>query len=229
MPLLARRFAKLKSVLDQRISDLTVLLEEVEKPHNLSAILRTCDAVGIIDAHAVSKMNKLITFNSTSQGSQKWIKLHEHKNIEEAILKIKKRGFQIYGTSLKGASIDYRQCDFTQPTAFVLGAEKWGLSENAMNLIDNSIHIPMRGMVQSLNVSVAASTLLFEAIRQREIAGLIPSKGEGLDPTTYKNKLFEWAYPEVAKWCKEKGRDYPELNSNGEILETLPRTIKVKC
>ena len=80
MPLLPRRFERLKSVLNHRMADLTVLLEHVEKPHNLSAILRSCDAVGALEAHAVSFEGRLRTFNSTAQGSQKWVPLRDHPN-----------------------------------------------------------------------------------------------------------------------------------------------------
>ena len=87
----------------------------------------------------------------------------------------------------------------------------------------------MTGMVQSLNVSVAAATLLFEALRQRQAAGLIPTAGEGLGPELYKTTLLEWAYPQVARWCRDIGRPYPELNDEGELLEELPRTVKLRC
>ena len=86
----------------------------------------------------------------------------------------------------------------------------------------------MRGMVESLNVSVAASALLFEAIRQRQVANIVPESGEGMTEETYKEKLFEWAYPEVAKWCKSESRKYPELNEKGEIIDDLPRTEKMR-
>ena len=87
MPILPRRFKKLQNVLNKRMDDLTVVLEDVEKPHNLSAILRSCDAVGILQAHIVCTKGQSLTFNSTAQGSQKWVKLNHHKNIEEAIKK----------------------------------------------------------------------------------------------------------------------------------------------
>ena len=125
-------------------------------------------------------------------------------------------------------SIDYRECNFKGPTAFVLGAEKWGISNEASSLMDVHIHIPMRGMVESLNVSVAASVLLFEAIRQRYDANIIPESGEGMSKETYKKKIFEWAYPEVANWCKSKGKKYPEINEKGEIIDSLPRTEKMR-
>ncbi len=210
------------------MANLTVLLEHVEKPHNLSAILRSCDAVGALEAHAVSYEGRQRTFNSTAQGSQKWVPLQDHSSIEAAAKTLKERGFRLYGTHLGGQARDYRDCDFCGPTAFVLGAEKWGLSERATTLMDEEVFIPMRGMVQSLNVSVAAATLLFEALRQRQAAGLTPQAGEGLEPDLYRERLFEWAYPDVAHWCEQQGRPYPSLNDAGEIEEVLPRNVKLR-
>ena len=229
MPLLPRRFERLRSVLNQRMADLTVLVEHVEKPHNLSAILRSCDAVGVLEAHAVSFSGRPRTFNSTAQGSQRWVPLHDHADIGSAISHLKQRGFRLFGTNLSVDARDYRECDFTGPCAFVLGAEKWGLTEEATALMDQAVYIPMRGMVQSLNVSVATATLLFEALRQRQVAGLAPQNGEGIPAGDYDTLLFEWCYPEVAAWCRDQGRPYPALGDEGEILEELPRTAKLRC
>ena len=174
MPLLPRRYERLKSVLNKRMSNLTVLIENVEKPHNLSAIIRSCDAVGILEAYAIFNKEKYLTFNSTAQGSQKWVQINQYKETTKAIKVLKSKGFKLYGTNLNPTSIDYRECNFKGATAFILGAEKWGISEEAASLVDEHIHIPMRGMVESLNVSVAASALLFEALRQRQVANIIP-------------------------------------------------------
>ncbi|WP_320664049.1 TrmH family RNA methyltransferase [Prochlorococcus sp. MIT 1223] len=228
MPVLTKRFLKLQSVLNRRMADLTVLLEHVEKPHNLSAILRSCDAVGVLEANAINNHGKTSTFNSTAQGSQKWVKVHDHKDIYTATKHLKNQGFTLFGTSIEKGSLDYRKCDFKVPTAFVLGAEKWGLDNKTIKMMDEIIYIPMRGMVQSLNVSVAAATLLFEALRQRQEAGIAPQHGEGLSKSLYTKMIFEWAYPEVARWCNEVGRDYPSLDSQGVITENLPRTIKMR-
>ena len=111
----------------------------------------------------------------------------------------------------------------------MLGAEKWGLTDRARDLMDEALFIPMRGMVQSLNVSVATATLLFEALRQRQVAGTAPSQGEGLSADHYRRLLFEWAYPQVARWCRETGRPYLGLSPEGELLEELPRTVKLRC
>jgi len=217
-------------VLNRRMGDLTVVLEAVDKPHNLSAILRTCDAVGVLEAHVVSLPGRPRTFNKTAKGSQKWVPLHPHPSIEECLLGLKQRGFRLFGTHLSVDARDYRVCDFTVPTAFLMGAEKWGMSEEALALVDQPLFIPMTGMVQSLNVSVAAATLLFEALRQREQAGVLPGAGEGVPggEPAYRRLLFEWSYPQVADWCRRQGRPYPPLSPEGEILEQLPRTLRLR-
>ncbi|MCP9891691.1 tRNA (guanosine(18)-2'-O)-methyltransferase TrmH [Cyanobium sp. Aljojuca 7D2] len=228
MPLLPRRFERLKAVLDRRMGDLTVVLEHVDKPHNLSAILRSCDAVGVLEAHVVSLAGRTPTFNCTAKGSEKWVPLHRHSNSVDLLQQLKAQGFRLYGTHLSVEAVDYRACDFTGPTALVLGAEKWGLSAEAAALVDQPIVIPMQGMVQSLNVSVACATLLFEALRQRQAAGVLPTCGEGVPAERYGPLLFEWAYPEVAAWCQREGRPYPGLDVEGAISEELPRTIKLR-
>jgi tRNA (guanosine-2'-O-)-methyltransferase len=229
MPLLPRRFERLRAVLDQRMADLTVVLEHVHKPHNLSAILRSCDAAGVLEAHVINLRGRTPTFNETALGSQKWVDLRSHSETSATLLQLKERGFRLVGTHLGVEAVDYRDGDYTGPTAFVLGAERWGLSETGAQLMDQAVFIPMHGMVQSLNVSVAAATLLFEALRQRRAAGVLPSHGEGLPPELYRQRLFEWAYPQVAAWCRQQGRAYPELNEDGAIAEELPRTLRVRC
>jgi tRNA (guanosine-2'-O-)-methyltransferase len=228
MALLPRRFHRLRSVLDRRMGDLTVVLEQVDKPHNLSAILRTCDAVGVLEAHVVSLPGRPRTFNDTAKGSQKWVPLHPHPTIEQCLSGLKGRGFRIYGTHLASDALDYRACDFTGPTCFLMGAEKWGMSDEALALVDQPLFIPMTGMVQSLNVSVAAAALLFEALRQREQAGLVPRHGEGIPggELAYRRLLFEWAYPQLADWCRREGQAYPDLDAEGAFDAPLPYALR---
>ena len=222
MGVLPERFKRIKSVLNRRIENLTVLVEAVNKPHNLSAILRTCDAAGVLNANFICANKEVKTFNSTAQGSQKWVNLINHSTANSAISSLKKKGFKLYGTTLNNKAKDYREIDYCSNTCFVLGAEKWGLSEYLINKVDESIFIPMSGMVQSLNVSVAASILIFEAIRQREVKGLIPKNGEGLNKTVYEKTLFEWSYPELIEKYYKSGKPYPKLTETGDInLEFL--------
>ena len=221
MSILPRRFERIKNVLNCRMKNLTVLVEAVNKPHNLSAILRTCDAAGVFEANFISEKDKVKTFNSTAQGSQKWVKLNNHETTISAVSELKKKGFKLYGTTLNERSTDYRNFDYSENTCFVLGAEKWGLSDQLISKVDESIFIPMSGMVQSLNVSVATSILLFEAIRQRESKSLLPLKGEGLSAEDYEKTLFEWSYPELASIYRKSGNKYPKINQYGEINEVV--------
>ena len=221
MSILPRRFERIKNVLNCRMKNLTVLVEAVNKPHNLSAILRTCDAAGVFEANFICEKDKVKTFNSTAQGSQKWVKLNNHETTISAVSELKKKGFKLYGTTLNERSTDYRNFDYSENTCFVLGAEKWGLSDQLISKVDESIFIPMSGMVQSLNVSVAASILLFEAIRQRESKGLLPLNGEGLSSEEYEKTLFEWSYPELGYIYRKSGNKYPTLNQYGEINEVV--------
>ena len=221
MSILPRRFERIKNVLNCRMKNLTVLVEAVNKPHNLSAILRTCDAAGVFEANFICERDEVKTFNSTAQGSQKWVNLNNHESIISAVSDLKKKGFKLYGTTLSERSSDFKNFDYSKNTCFVLGAEKWGLSDELISKVDESIFIPMTGMVQSLNVSVAASILLFEAIRQRQIKSLLPVNGEGLDPTEYQKTLFEWSYPELASIYRESDTKYPNLNQYGEIDEVI--------
>lgn len=111
------------------------------------------------------------TYNETSAGSEKWVPVHTHPSIKAACAYLRARGFRLYATALRPEAVDFRALDYTQPTAFILGAEYFGISEEALAEADMLIRIPMYGMVQSLNVSVAAAVLLYEAQRQRAAAG----------------------------------------------------------
>ncbi|MFN4232989.1 MULTISPECIES: tRNA (guanosine(18)-2'-O)-methyltransferase TrmH [Thermus] len=185
----ARR-RRIEEVLKRRQPDLTVLLENVHKPHNLSAILRSCDAVGVLEAHAVNPTGGVPTFNETSGGSHKWVYLRVHPDIQTAMDHLRERGFWVYATALREDAQDFREVDYTRPTAILLGAEKWGVSQEALALSHGAIRIPMLGMVQSLNVSVAAAVILFEAQRQRLKAGLY--EHPRLDPGLYQRVLEDW-------------------------------------
>ncbi len=216
MNLLPRRYHRIKQVLEKRQPDLTVLTEDVHKPHNLSAIIRTCDAVGILDVHSINTTDDFPTFSQVSQGSDKWIFLHTHPDIQTAITHLKSQNVNIYAAHFSEQSLDYRDIDYTQPTAILLGAEKWGVSEQAANLVDGHIIIPMLGMVQSLNVSVAAAVILFEAQRQRLAKKMYDISR--LDAARYHKILFEWSYGDLAKLYQKQRKNYPSLGENGEII-----------
>lgn len=215
--MIPRRYERIKQVLNQRQPDLTVLTEDVHKPHNLSAIIRTCDAVGIFAVHAVNRHSDVPTYSQVAQGSEKWVKLHSHTNIKTAIQQLQQQNHKVYAAHLSDEAIDYRQVDYTQPTAILLGTEKWGVTDEAADLVDGHIVIPMQGMVQSLNVSVANAVVLFEAQRQRLEAGMYQETS--LDTEVYQQAIFEWGYPEIAAMYRRDDKPYPRLGELGEILQ----------
>ena len=215
--MIPRRYERLKQVLDQRQPDLTVLAEDVHKPHNLSAIIRTCDAVGVFDIHAVNRHSDTPTFSQVAQGSEKWVNLYAHADIKTAIQHLQDSNHRVYAAHLSDVAVDYRQVDYTQPTAILLGTEKWGVTQDAADLVDGHIVIPMQGMVQSLNVSVANAVILFEAQRQRLEAGLYNKVR--LDRQTYERTVFEWGYPDIAEMYRRQEKPYPPLGEEGQILD----------
>lgn len=209
------RFAKLRAVLDRRQPDLTVLCEDVHKSHNISAILRSCDAVGVAELHAVSPGGEWSRHRGVSGGSRKWVRSRIHRGIESAVADLHSNGYQILAAHFSNTSVDYRSADFTRPTAILLGAERLGVSAQAATLADAHIVVPMRGLVESLNVSVAAAVILYEAARQREEAGFYARPR--LDEQTYRELLFEWSYPAAARHCQARGLPYPALDAEGFI------------
>ncbi len=189
------RLARIRAVLDKRQPDLTVLLERVHKPHNLSAILRSCDAVGVLEAHAIPPAQGELslqgrTYNETSGSAAKWVGLRLHDDTASAFAFLRRQGFQILAAHFSQQAVDYRQVDYTRPTCILLGTEKWGVSPEAAQQADQHVIIPMMGMVQSLNVSVAAAVILFEAQRQRLEAGFYDRPR--LTPARYQEVLQYW-------------------------------------
>ena len=210
------RFEKLKRVLSRRQPTLTVLMEEVNKPHNFSAILRSCDATGVLEANAVAPRGGLPTYSATSGSAEKWVHVNTHPDAVTAIRSLQGRGYQVLATHLSNRAVDYRELDYTRPTCVLVGAEKWGVSQDAAEASDHNIVIPMLGMVQSLNVSVACATILFEAQRQRLHAGMYDTPQ--LSQEELDRRLFEWAYPDLAPLYRERGEAYPALGEDGQIL-----------
>lgn len=216
-----KRFHRLRAVLDRRQPDLTVLLEDVQVPRNLAAIVRSLDAVGGLEAHAVWPEGKLPISRPASGGNRKWVPVRKHKTLADALARLKARGFHILAAHPTENAADFRQVDYLRPTALLLGNEDFGITEEARTGADELVSIPMMGMGTSLNVSVAGALLLFEAQRQRAAAGFYDAPR--LDEEMRKKLLFEWVYPKLASLCRKQGVGYPELGPEGEILGALPR------
>ena len=217
------RLAIIKASLDRRQTDLTVVMENVRKPHNLAAVARTLEAVGGLEIHAITALTSIRLTQMSAGGTKKWMKVTKHPSTDQGLKHLKQQGFQIIATSLCENSKDYRDIDYTRPTAILVGEELEGISEQAKLMADENISIPMVGMVQSLNVSVASALVLYEAYHQRMAAGSYDNRS--LDDETYMKLLFEACHPKIANCCQQKRIPYPAIDEDANILEPLPGTL----
>lgn len=160
--------ARLEFVLRHRQPDLTVVMENIHDPHNVSAILRSCDAAGVKEVQLLYTLEQFPRIGKKSSASAaKWVERRKFRSVDECYTVLRKEGFRIYSTHLGSQSRSIYDVDFTEKTAIVFGNEHRGVSDEAADRADGTIQIPMLGMIQSLNVSVACAIVLYEALRQR--------------------------------------------------------------
>lgn len=215
-----RRYRRICQMMAMRQPDLTICLEEIHKPHNVSAIVRSADAVGIHQIHTIWPDQHVKLSVSSAAGSNSWVKVTSHQSTEEAISQIKSQNMQVLATNLSEHAVDFREIDYTRPTCIMMGQEKKGISQKALALADKHIIIPMAGMVQSLNVSVASALILYEAQRQRQLAGMYDREHSVLSEQEQQEWLFEGGYPVLAEVAKRKGLPRPHINEQGQIEAT---------
>lgn len=167
------RIERLEFVLNKRQPDLSVVLENVFDPHNISAVMRTCDAVGIQDIyilnHKIPPHRKWGAKSSSS--AAKWLSIHQFTNAEECFTELRKHYKKIYTTHLSSDAVSLHELNLTEPVALVFGNEHSGVSEEIIAMADGNFIIPQTGIIKSLNISVACAVTLYEAFRQKNNAG----------------------------------------------------------
>ena len=184
-----RRKEKFLSVLRHRQPNLTVVLEDIHDPHNVSAILRSADAVGILEVQLVYTSDEFPTLGKKSSASaKKWVGHREFGSIRECYAKLYEEGFVILATHLGKRTQSLYELDLTRKVALVFGNEHRGVSAEAAKLANGNFHIPMVGMIESLNVSVACAVSLYEAFRQRQAIGC----GTLMNPDAVQKMFEEW-------------------------------------
>lgn len=186
-----QRVAKIDFALAHRQPTLTVVLENIHDPHNVNAILRSCDAVGVETVHLlyyIESFPRLL--HGTSSGTYKWLEYRKYTSVEECFTSLKAAGYHILATKIDATAQALHDFDLTKPTALVLGNEHRGISAEAAQRADELVYIPMMGMAESLNVSVAMAVSLFEAFRQRREAGMydVPQ----LSPEALRSNRIQW-------------------------------------
>ncbi len=211
------RFHKLRRALRRRQPDLTVLADSVDKSHNVSAILRSADAVGIQRIHGISTTGAMRRHHMIAGGVKNWVELKLHPTSEAALAALRAEGWRLVAAHSSADARDFRDVDYTAKVAIIVGAELVGPSPAALEQADVHVAIPMHGLGESVNVSVAGAVILFEAQRQRLAAGLYAESR--LTPAEFDAALFEWSYPDIARRCRELKRRYPHLTDDGELTE----------
>lgn len=167
------RRQKIESVLSKRQNDLTVVLENVFDPHNISAVMRSCDAVGVQEIYVLNtKIPRHKKWGAKSSSSAaNWLTVHQFENAEDCIAQIRKKYSTILTTHLSGDAVSLYELDLTRPAALVFGNEHSGVSDEIKKMADGNFIIPQVGIIRSLNISVACAVSLYEAFRQKHNAG----------------------------------------------------------
>lgn len=172
------RQERIRQVLARRQPGLTLVMDNIWDPHNVSAILRSCDAFGILRVHLYYTTEKWPELGAKSSASaKKWVERVRHDDPAELLGGIKAQGFQVVRTGFSATARPLHDFDFTLPTAVILGNEHRGASPELIERVPDELYIPMQGMVQSLNVSVAAALILYEMHSQRRRAGMLDLPG----------------------------------------------------
>lgn len=171
------RSEKIKRLVANRQETLTLILENVHDPHNLGAVLRTCDTVGIYEIYALYTKESPETLedmigHKSSSGSRKWVAVHFYDNVAECFAAVRSKYKRILGTHLSESAQDLYDLNLSEPTGLLFGNEHRGVSAEALSMLDGNFIIPQVGMVQSLNISVACAVTLYEARRQRHCKGM---------------------------------------------------------
>jgi tRNA (guanosine-2'-O-)-methyltransferase len=161
-----RRRARILEVTRARVGSVTVLMDMPSDPHNAAAVVRSADAFGVPEVHVVLRADAFQVGHRVAQGAERWVDVISHQAPEDAVRAIKARGFRLVATHPKGALVpdDLRSID---RLCLVLGNERDGISEALAAAADASVRVPMRGYVESLNLSVAAAVLLSAALTGR--------------------------------------------------------------
>lgn len=187
----SERIEKISRVLSRRQPDLRVVLEGVAIAHNASAVIRTCDAAGVLFLDIVSPSPDILAINrAISTRAEKWVETRFHGSLDDCLPGLKKAGFKVAVTHLGESALPYSAIDYTRPVAIVFGSEAAGVSASALGYADYEIKIPMFGMVQSLNLSVSVAVVLYEAMRQRLAAGFYEQRR--LSDADYERFFKEW-------------------------------------
>lgn len=228
--ILPQRLEKLKAIARNRTRNLTVLLDGVHDRFNQSGIIRSCDAMGLLELHLIhNERAKFRPSRNITRGVQKWLDIQTHPNPEMAFLHLKEQGFRVYTSCFHEDAMSLLDIDFSEKVALVIGNERKGVSQSVQSLSDNYFMIPMYGFSQSFNVSVATAISLYQAVQRRiEIFG----QNGDLSEDEYQDLIFQYARKTIRpktllaldEWFEKKALEEKALQKTEakESIVSLP-------
>lgn len=199
---LPRRLARILEVLDGRLAGVRAVVENLHHPHNMSAMLRSCEALGVQHLHVVEEYEEYKVSRKITMGSHKWLTLHRHRNFAECASELKALGFSIHAAVLSDRAVPVSEVPVDRPVALLFGNEQFGVTPAAREFCDGEFIIPMNGFVQSFNVSVAAALSIYDVTTRMRKSGY---PGALLNPDEKAALLAEWL-PKSAPFAKKVAR-----------------------
>ena len=220
-----QRTERINEVLAKRQPGLTVVLENVNDPHNISAVMRTCDAVGIQDIYILNtKIGAHEAWSAKASSSAvNWLTIHQFTNLQACFDSLRKKFDKIYTTHLSTDAVGLYELDLTKKVALVFGNEHDGCSEEIIALADGNFIIPQVGMIKSLNISVACAVSVYEAFRQKDATGQYDKMQ--LDATVAHDLMQKWDVPKFEKRIEAKAQRKARFEAQKKIAPTSEEGI----
>ena len=212
----AARVARIEGALDRRVGGVVAVCEAVRRRHNVSAILRSCEAFGVHEVHLVTQGFRPAP--GAARGAERWVRRRRFDHVADSLAELRGRGFRIYIADLAEEAFTPESVPVDQPLALVFGSEVRGVSETARSLADGVIRVPMVGLTESLNVSVSAAIALRSVVERRRAFA-----GNDLDPAEKARFIAEWLAAEeraargfAARTAPRRPRAGPEPSPGSE-------------
>jgi tRNA (guanosine-2'-O-)-methyltransferase len=207
-----RRQDRIEASLASRTRDVVLVLEDIHNDHNSSAVMRTAEALGILELHVVAERSVFRVSDKISSGAHKWLDIRAHDSIRSAYAHLRRRGHQIWASHFHGEAEPIDRIPVEQPIALVFGNELEGLSEAAIEEADHWFCVPMRGFVESLNISVAAAISMYDVRARRERAGLLGGLGDE-DVRRLRAAWYAMSVRAAELILAQGGLPFPEMSS----------------
>ncbi len=215
------RQARIEQILKARTRDMVLVLEDIYSDHNSSALLRTADAIGMLEFHIVAGKTPFRVAKKVTSGAHKWLELRLHQKITHAYAQLRKRGYQMWASDVHGGAVALESIPTDAPVALVFGNEHEGLSTPAIEEADRCFRVPMRGFVESLNISVAAAISMHDVYSRRKQAGALRALAPE-DFARLRARWFAFSVRAAPQLLEREGFPKPESQFRPQFEDLKP-------